>query len=216
MEFIYEAILVLMVGYLLIRIAGKKTVSEMTGLEIITLLAVASMVSHAISGDGLWKTIASLCIFVGVLVSIQYLSIKSNLVEKLMMGFATPVIKDGQILIPNLIKLRMSVDQLEGKLREKGVTSLSDIKTATIEMSGNIGFELMRHAKPVTIGELEKILAQYQITPLEVGLEPGQTQKKPDVPALLAQSPQAPEEWGNLFTEVVESGHRNPIPPKLQ
>lgn len=78
----------------------------------------------------------------------QRLAIKFDWVEKLVMGRSTVVIGNGAILEANLKKLRLTVDQLEAKLRTKGITSLTEVKTATIEMSGHIGFELMRHAKP--------------------------------------------------------------------
>ncbi|WP_241734640.1 hypothetical protein [Paenibacillus alvei] len=51
-KFTWEALIVLSVGYALLRILGKKTVGEMTSVEIITLLAMASMIGHAVSA--LW------------------------------------------------------------------------------------------------------------------------------------------------------------------
>ncbi|TJY39871.1 DUF421 domain-containing protein [Cohnella pontilimi] len=146
------------------RIVGKKTVVEMTGLETITLLAMASVISHAIGQKGLWITVAVLCVFVALLMSIQSLSQKYEPVEKLFIGKATLIIQDGEIIEENLKKLRMSVDQLEAKLREKGISSFTEVKTGTMEISGQIGYELMRHAKPVTIGELEKILSQQNLS----------------------------------------------------
>jgi uncharacterized membrane protein YcaP (DUF421 family) len=56
----------------------------------------------------------------------------------------------------------MSVDQLEARLRENGISSITDVKTASIEITGQLGYELMKHAKPVTIGDLEKTLDQLQ------------------------------------------------------
>ncbi|MGG0813338.1 YetF domain-containing protein [Paenibacillus alvei] len=147
-KFTWEALIVLSVGYALLRILGKKTVGEMTSVEIITLLAMASMIVHAVSAYGLFKTLITLCIYVGLLVTLQRLAIKFDWVEKLVMGRSTVVIGNGAILEANLKKLRLTVDQLEAKLRTKGITSLTEVKTATIEMSGHIGFELMRHAKP--------------------------------------------------------------------
>jgi uncharacterized membrane protein YcaP (DUF421 family) len=44
LNFIWEAITVLFVGFCLLRITGKKTVGEMTGLEIINLLAMGVVV----------------------------------------------------------------------------------------------------------------------------------------------------------------------------
>jgi uncharacterized membrane protein YcaP (DUF421 family) len=191
--FIWESLIILFVGFILLRITGKKTVAEMTGLEIITLSSMASMIGHAVAGQGLWKTIVILCVFVALLITVQFLSIKFDWIEKWFIGKATLVIKDGEMITANLKKLRLSVDQLETKLREKGISSFTDIKTATIEMSGQIGYEWKRHAKPVTIGELEKILAHLQ------GVQPPKHQKQND----------------NLFDEVVHHEHQSLIPPEL-
>lgn len=106
----------------------------MGGLEIITLLAMASMIGHAVSGDGLWKTLVTLCIFVALLITVQFLAVKFNRVEKWFMSKATLVIKDGEVLPESLKKLRLSVDQLEAKLRVKGISSFTDVKSATIEI----------------------------------------------------------------------------------
>ena len=192
-SFIGEAVIVLSFGYCLLRILGKKTVGEMTGVEIITLLAMASMIGHAVKGDGLLRTLITLCIFVSLLLTIQFLAIKFNWVEKWFIGRATVVIENGLIVEKSLKKLRLTVDQLEAKLRTKGITSLSEVKTATIEMSGHIGYELARHAKPVTIGELERLMKAWNMPVLK------QTQKEE-----------------NLFDEVKQDGHRKKISPHLE
>lgn len=108
------------------------------------------------------------------------------------MSKATLVIKDGEVLPESLKKLRLSVDQLEAKLRVKGISSFTDVKSATIEISGQIGYELMRHAKPVTVGELEKALAQLQVRP-----------------------PQQHKQTDNLFNEVIHHEHQHHIAPEL-
>lgn len=194
MNYLWETSVILLIGFCLIRIAGKKAVSEMTGLELITLLSIASVIGHAISGEGLWKTIVILTIFVGILMAIQYLGVKFNWVEKWFMGKATLVIQDGKILTNNLKKLRMSVDQLETRLREKGIASFSDVKSATIEMSGHLGYELMRHAQPVTIGEMENMLAKFH----------------------LMQQPKKQPKQENLFDEVLNQEHHKEISQELE
>ncbi|MBP1156943.1 MULTISPECIES: YetF domain-containing protein [unclassified Paenibacillus] len=194
MSYIWESLIILFVGFVLIRIAGKKTVSEITGLELITLLAMASVIGHAISEEGLWITIVVLSMFAGLLIVVQYLGVKFNVIERLLMGHATLVVQDGKIIPKNLKKLRMSVDQLEARLRENGISSFSDIKTATIEMSGHLGYELMKHAKPVTMGELEKVLAQLH----------------------LIKQPKKQAQPANLFHEVVHQKHQQEISQELE
>ncbi|VTR61599.1 Protein of uncharacterised function (DUF421) [Actinobacillus pleuropneumoniae] len=58
-------------------------------------------------------------------------------------------------------KLRLTVDALEMKLRQQGISKLSDVKTATIEPNGQLGYELQDYAKPVTLLQLEQLLSRY-------------------------------------------------------
>ena len=82
------------------------------------------------------------------------------------MGKAVLVIQNGQVLSRNLKKLRMSVDQLESKLREQGISAITDVKTGTIEISGQLGYELVDEAKPITFRDLQALTAQQQLPPL--------------------------------------------------
>ncbi|NRD77948.1 DUF421 domain-containing protein [Bacillus sp. BRMEA1] len=162
MNYIWESIAILFTGFCLLRIAGKKTVAQMSGLEVITILAIASTTGHAISETGLLKTILTFCALITLLILIQFLSIKFYIINKIFVGNATPVIQDGKVISKNLKKLRISLDQLEARLRENGISSVADVKSASIEITGQLGYELMKHAKPVTLGELEQTLNQLQ------------------------------------------------------
>jgi uncharacterized membrane protein YcaP (DUF421 family) len=55
----------------------------MSGLEIITILAIASTTGHAISETGRIKTILALCSLITLLILIQFLTTKSKSVERL-------------------------------------------------------------------------------------------------------------------------------------
>ncbi|MDR4889665.1 DUF421 domain-containing protein [Fredinandcohnia sp. QZ13] len=181
MNYIWEALAILFTGFCLFRIAGKKTVAEMTALETITILAMASTIGHAISENDLVKTIFALCALVTLLMFSQFLAIKFNIIEKLFIGKPTTVIQDGIIITNNLKKLRMTSEQLEAMVRQKGISSVTDIKTASVEITGQLGYELIKSAKPVTIGELEQMLNQLQSNILQqlTGTDqPSQNDKK--------------------------------------
>lgn len=194
MSFLLRAFIILVVGYFLMRFVGKKTASEMTGIEIITLLAMASMIGHGVGENGLWKTILVLCLFIAILTTVQYLSIKFDFAEKWIMGKAILVIQNGQVLSKNLKKLRMSVDQLESKLREQGIASITDVKTGTIEISGQLGYELVDEVKPVTFRDLQALAVQQQLPPL---------------------LPHQNNPNDNLFNEVIQQENKNQKDKKL-
>lgn len=58
----------------------------------------------------------------------------------------TVVIKNGELQPENLKKIRMSVDQLERRMRNKRIHTFADVKTGTIEVNGEFSYEWMRHA----------------------------------------------------------------------
>ncbi|MDK8643941.1 DUF421 domain-containing protein [Niallia taxi] len=75
-----------------------------------------------------------------------------------MTGKSKIVIENGQIDYQILKKLRMTVDQLEMRIRTKGISNISDIQIATIEPNGQLGYELKKEAKPLTYGEFTKLI----------------------------------------------------------
>ncbi|WP_123043079.1 DUF421 domain-containing protein [Cohnella candidum] len=158
-NFAYEAVVVVVFGLAALRLAGKKAIAEMTTLEMITLLAIGTVIGHAVSENELWKTLVCIAIFVAVMLIFQFLALKFPVLEKWLIGRPTLVVKDGQIQEHNLRKMRMTMEQLELRLRRKGIANLSDIRTATIEIDGRIGYELKESSLPLTRGQAEQILA---------------------------------------------------------
>jgi uncharacterized membrane protein YcaP (DUF421 family) len=156
----WEALILLIAGIVLIRIAGKKSIAQMTGVEIVVVLAIGTTMGHAIKENKFWQVIILLSLFVLFLIVVQYVQLKIKFVERFLVGSATIVISDGEIVIASLKKLRMTQEQLEMRLREKGIAHISSIKTATIESNGELGYELMDDAKPITRKELLQALGE--------------------------------------------------------
>ncbi len=181
MNFFLEAIIILAASLILIRVAGKKSVAQMTGVETITILAIGTTMGHAIHETTVWKTLLVLVTFVMLMIFVQYAQLKVNKVEKYAIGVATPVIINGEVLFEKLRRLRMTERQLEMRLREQGISYISDVKVATIEPNGQLGYELFEHAKPVTKDTLLQLLNNGQ-----------------------QQSP--PKKEDNLFDKVLNNG----------
>lgn len=54
----------------------------------------------------------------------------------------------------------MSVDRLETRLRQSGVTSIDDVKYATIEVSGLLGYELKEEKKHMTKADFNSLMKE--------------------------------------------------------
>lgn len=155
-DFVWKAILIVVAGTILLRIAGRKTISQMTLAETVIMIAIGSLLIQPVAGENIWNTFLVGAILVVTLLAMEYIQIKSDRMEKWITGKAKVVIDDGTLNEQNLRKLRLSVDQLEMKLRQNSISKISDVKWATLEPNGQLGYELKDDAKPVTKKDLEE------------------------------------------------------------
>jgi uncharacterized membrane protein YcaP (DUF421 family) len=164
MEFtwIWKAVLIVLAGTLLLRIAGRKSISQMTLAQTVIMVGIGSLLIQPVAGKNIWTTIGVGLILVLTLMGMEFLQVKSDRVEKMITGKSKILVENGVINEPNFKKLRMTVDQLEMKLRQNGVSKITDVKWATLEPNGQVGIELMKQAKPVTIKEFQQLQAQIQ------------------------------------------------------
>ncbi len=155
-DFVWKAILIVFAGTILLRIARRKTISQMTLAETVIMIAIGSLLIQPVSGESIWETFLVGAILVGTLLVMEYIQIKSDRMEKWITGKAKMVIDNGTLNEQNLRKLRLTVDQLEMKLRQNSISKISDVKWATLEPNGQLGFELKDEAQPVTKKDLEE------------------------------------------------------------
>lgn len=158
MNIFIESFLLVVGGVLLLRIAGRKSISQMTLAQTVVMISIGAIIIQPIIEDSLTRTFIAASIFIATLIMMEYLQLKFNAVEKFITGKAKIVIENGEIVISNLKKLRFTVDQLEMRLRQQGINKITDVKTATLEPNGQLGYELFPDARPLTIGEFKKLM----------------------------------------------------------
>ncbi|UPJ18289.1 DUF421 domain-containing protein [Bacillus cereus] len=158
MNFILEAFILILSGILLLRIAGRKSISQMTLAQTVVMISIGTIIVQPIVEKSVLKAIVSALIFVISVVILEYLQLKSNAFEKFITGKSKTVIENGILNVIALKKMRLTVDQLEMRLRNQGISKIEDVKTATLEPNGQLGYELKEDAKPLTVGDLKKLI----------------------------------------------------------
>ncbi|MCM3570973.1 DUF421 domain-containing protein [Neobacillus mesonae] len=158
---VWKSLLLFFIGLVFLRLSGRKSISQMTIAQTIVMISIGTIIVQPIVGKSVVSTTIGAAVFIGLTVILEFLQLRFNPLEKLITGKSMVVIENGTIDVQQLTKLRLSVDQLEMRLRNKGISKIEDVKTATLEPNGQLGYELMEDAKPVTIGELKKVLNLY-------------------------------------------------------
>jgi len=159
--YIWQTFVMIMAGILLLRIAGRKSISQMTLAQTVVMISLGTIIVQPIVQRSMTKAIGGAAIFVATILILEYLELKFNFFEKFITGKSKVVIENGQLNLKSLKKLRLTVDQLEMRLRNQGISKMEDIKFATIEPNGLLGYELKDEAKPLTVGEFRKMLNDY-------------------------------------------------------
>ncbi|WP_338749092.1 DUF421 domain-containing protein [Bacillus sp. FJAT-52991] len=167
-----KACLMLFVGIVLLRIAGRKSVTHMTVAQTVIMISIGSIIIQPFIEHKLAGSIIAASVFVAILLIMEWLQIKFNFMERLLTGVGIPVIQNGQLVEKNLRKLRYTVDQLETKLREKGVSSIDYVKWATVEPNGKVSYELKEEHKPLTKKDLYDMLPHLALPPTEKPVGP--------------------------------------------
>ncbi|KAA6450423.1 DUF421 domain-containing protein [Bacillus swezeyi] len=158
MFFVLETLFLIISAIVLLRISGRKSISQMTIATTVVMISIGTVIVQPIIEDSIFKTLAAATIFIIVLLVIEYLKMKFDFFESMMAGKAVMLIENGQLQIHNLKKHRLTVDQVEMRLRTQGISKITDVKNATLESNGQIGYELKDDAKPFTMGEYKKFL----------------------------------------------------------
>lgn len=160
---IWKCIFLVLAGILLLRLSGRKSIAQMNVATTVIMISIGELIAQGIIEKSIWRAIASVALFLAVLVVLEYLEIRSERIQNLITGEAVVVIREGQLDMQALRKLRITVKQLEMRLRQLGITSMTDIKQGVIEANGELGYELTEAAKPVTKRDLELWLTQIGV-----------------------------------------------------
>ncbi|MBX9955438.1 DUF421 domain-containing protein [Peribacillus simplex] len=202
---IWKSILIIIFGILLIRFAGRRSISQMTISQTVIMISIGTLLIQPVSGKSIWVTFLIASILIATLLLIEFIQMKWDFTEKIFTGRSKVVIENGTLNEKNLRKLRLSVDKLEMRLRQIGIENIKDVQWATLEPSGQLGYSLTDKKKFATKEDIDKIheMLSHLISHNAISISQLQTKNK------------SKESSSNLFSEI-EGGHSPSQPDRLE
>lgn len=125
----------------IIRISGRRTLSEMTTFDFVLLLIIGEATQQALLGDDFSITNGLIVIVTLLLIDVLVSLAKTRwgAVGKWVDGVPTIVVADGRPLAERLRKARLTEeDIMEAARRLQGLERIDQIKFAVLEVSGGI------------------------------------------------------------------------------
>lgn len=198
---IWKAVLIVAVGTMLLRLAGRRSISQMTISTTVIMISIGTLMIQPVSGKNIWVTFGIASILILTLFILEYLQLKFDKIEAFLTGRSLVVIENGEINEKNLKKLKLTVDLLEMRLRQVSIERIEDVKWATVEPSGQLGYLLKEQKQYATKEDIQKIINILNSMNI---VQASPTNQQQSI-------------YGtDLFEEVKKRGHNPEIPKHLE
>jgi uncharacterized membrane protein YcaP (DUF421 family) len=152
----YKTLILFSVSLLLVRVMGKRTIAQLSPFDLIVIIIMGSAIAIPLEDDKIKLSygIAPVIILSILNYILAILITKSRKIEDFFQGKSTVLVKNGEVMMKNLKKERITIADLLVLLREKDVTNINDIEEATIEPNGKLSILKKRQMQSVTPKDL--------------------------------------------------------------
>ena len=134
-----RAVIVLVVGIAYLRIAGRRTLSQGSPLDIVVAVIVGSNLSRAMTGRSpFWEGLAATLLLVVLHRALAMATVRWSWLASLVKGRPTVLVRDGEIQRRAMWRHAVSEADLLQSLRQEHVEDVRSVRLATLENSGHI------------------------------------------------------------------------------
>jgi uncharacterized membrane protein YcaP (DUF421 family) len=141
MSSVLRAFFLYFVLFLIFRLAGRRTLTQITTFDFVMLLIISEATQNAMIGDDYSMTNALLVIvtLVSLDIGLSLWKQRSPSFDKLLDGIPLIIVEDGKPLKDRMTKARVNEDDVLTAARDlQGLERMEQIKYAVLERSGGI------------------------------------------------------------------------------
>ena len=138
-----------------IRLMGKRQIGQMEPSEFVVTMLAANLAAIPMEDVGIpfYSGLIPILTVLGVELVLSGISMGSVRFRRILCGKPVIMIENGRILRENLLKTRVTLDELTGHLREKDVLDLTTVQYAILETNGNLSVFLYPAEAPASARE---------------------------------------------------------------
>jgi len=142
MDIVIRATIIFLILFVLLRLIGKRELSEMTPFDLLMLIVLGDLIQQGVTHNDFSMTGAVLAIatfsFWGlVLNAVTY---KWKRAENVLDGRPSVLVQHGQVIREGLADNRLTIAEVESEMRLAGIAHVQDVEWAVLEANGKISF----------------------------------------------------------------------------
>ncbi|HEU4686103.1 MAG TPA: YetF domain-containing protein [Nitrospira sp.] len=140
MDAILRALAVYILLMVMFRIAGRRTMMQLTSFDLVLLLIVSEATQNAMIGNDYSVTNGLLVIvtLIGLDIGFSHLKHRSPFFERWLDGVPMVIVDNGRPLFELMNQARVDEDDIMTSARSSGLERMEQIKYAVLESSGGI------------------------------------------------------------------------------
>lgn len=136
----FRTIIVYVIMLLVLRLMGKRQIGELQPSELVTTLILSQIASQPIVSQNIPVTygIVPVCVVVCLEVIASFVMTRVPFLKRLFVGKPSILIDRGKLDVKELLRVRVTFEELMSELRSQGVGDPSDVYYAVMEENGSI------------------------------------------------------------------------------
>ena len=152
-----------------VRMMGKRQIGQMEASEFVVTMLVANLASIPMQDAAipLYSGLIPILVVLGLELTLSGLILRSVVIRRFFCGKPVILIDNGKILMENLRRTRVTLDELTGHLRQKDVLDIRSVQYAILETDGSLSVFPFPGDRPATAKEAG-IKAKKQYLPITI------------------------------------------------
>ena len=137
---VVRAVIVYVFLGIALRVAGRRELAQMTAFDLVLLLILANAVQNSINaGDNsLGGGLISAATLLAINFAVGEAAYRWRWFERIVQGRPLTLVRDGKLVMRNLRRERITVEELRSALRKQNVDGVSRCKQAVLESDGTL------------------------------------------------------------------------------
>ena len=123
-----------------LRVAGRRELGQMTTFDLVLLLVLANAVQNSINaGDNsLGGGLVSAVTLLVVNFAVGEATYRWRWFERLVQGRPLPLVRNGKLIMRNMKRERVTLEELRSALRKQNIDGVTQCKHAVLESDGTL------------------------------------------------------------------------------
>lgn len=156
LDVIMRSLISLILLFLVTKLLGKKQVSQLSVFDYVIGISIGNFAAEMTTDLEIPYINGLVSVFIFGLVAylVSVLTMKSIKLRRFFMGAPTMIIQNGKILIDNMRKVKLDINDLLEQCRVNGYFDIGEIEYALMEANGNLSILPKGENQPVTIKDM--------------------------------------------------------------